>query len=400
MSGRLMRISLLALSCLAVASLCCAAFADDWPIYRGPSHNGISAEKDWFTPGAKPKVLWDKEIGRSCASMTVIGDIVFTMGNIADKDYVYCLKADDGGEIWQFSYPEKLEGKQYEGGPNATPTIDGGKVYTISKSGKVFCLDASSGKKIWEVQLATAKPTWGYAGSILPLGDNLIINAGDHGTALAKKDGSVVWESGKGPGGYSTPVPFERDGKTLVALFSAKNAVAVNAADGSVVWTYPWVTSYDVNAADPLLLDGGKKVFISSGYGHGCAMLDVSGAEPKVLWANKDMRNKHTNCVLLDGMIYGFDEKTLACMDAGTGKVRWTKSGLGMGSLMLADGKLIILSEDGELVIAEASPTEYKELSRGQVLKGKCWTVPVLANGRIFTRSKLGTLSCSTLTGK
>jgi outer membrane protein assembly factor BamB len=391
------RLSLVLAGLAGVACLCAVAAGDDWPIYRGAAHDGISAEKGWFAPGAQLKVLWSADIGRSCSAMAVVGDRVYTMGNKADNDIVYCFEAASGKELWKYSYPEKLDSEDYEGGPNATPTVDGKCVYTVSKTGKVFCLDAEKGTKVWEIQLASKKPTWGYAGSVLPLGDKLIVNAGDHGTCLDKATGKVVWDSGAGPGGYSTPVPYERGGKTLIALFSAKNVLAVNAADGKVVWSLPWQTSYDVNAADPVILDGGAKAFISSGYGHGCAMLDVSGEKPTELWSNKTMRNKHTNSVVYQGAIYGFDEKKiLVCLDAATGQTKWTKDGFGLGSLMVADGKLIILSDKGELVIAEASGEGFKQLAAGQVLRGPCWTVPVLANGRICARSKTGTLSCST----
>lgn len=396
MNRRCLSITCLLLACIVGAfALCAASVAEDWPIYRGPTYNGISAETGWFKAGAKPKVLWTMDIGRGCSAITVIGDIAFTMGNKGDKDYVYCVNAASGKEVWSFDYPEKLAPKLYEGGPNATPTVHDGKVYTISKSGKVFCLDAASGDKIWGIQLEAKAPKWGFSGSILPLGDKLIINAGGHGVALNKADGKVVWESGKGPGGYSTPVPVERGGKTVVLLFCAKEAVAVEVDSGKVVWRHPWVTSYDVNAADPVVVEPGKKVFISSGYKHGCALLDVSGDKPVERWSNKDMRNKHTNTVLWKGAFYGFDEKTLTCMDLADGKVIWTQSGMGMGALMLADGKLIILSDKGELVIAEASRKGYTELARAQVVRGPCWTMPVLANGRIFARSRTGMLSCS-----
>ena len=380
----------------AFACLCAVAVGEDWPIYRGAAHDGISAEKGWLAPGAQLKVLWSADIGPSCSSITVVGDRAYTMGNKADKDIVYCFDVASDKEAWKFSYSEKLMAGQYEGGPNATPTVDGKCVYTFSKTGKVFCIDAEKGTKIWEVQLAVKKPTWGHAGSVLPLGDKLILNAGDHGTCLDKATGKVVWDSGAGPGGYSTPVPYERNGATLVAMFSAKSVLAVNPADGKVLWQHPWQTRYDVNAADPVILDGGAKVFVSSGYDHGCAMLDVSGAAPKELWSNKGMRNKHTNSVFFQGAIYGFDERTLTCLDPATGQAKWTKADLGEGSLMLADGKLIILSDKGELVVAEASPEGFKQLAAGQALRGPCWTVPVLANGRIYARNKTGTLSCST----
>ena len=165
----------------AVAGLCAVAVGDDWPIYRGAAHNGISAETGWFAPGAQLKVLWSADIGPSCSAMTVVGDRAYTMGNKADNDIVYCFDAATGKEAWKFSYPEKLDPENYEGGPNATPTVDGKCVYTVSKTGKLFCLDAEKSTKIWEVRLASKKPTWGYAGSVLPLGDKLIVNAGDHG---------------------------------------------------------------------------------------------------------------------------------------------------------------------------------------------------------------------------
>lgn len=377
-----------------------SAGAADWAIYRGAAHNGISDETGWVSPQAAIKVLWNVEVGKGCSSVSVVGERLYTMGNDGSKDTVYCLDVATGKEVWKFSYPCPLAPQMYEGGPNATPTVDGGKVYTLSKKGQVYCFDAAKGDKVWEVQLKAKAPQWGYSGSILPLGETLIVNAGAAGTALSKADGKVVWDSGEAPGGYSTPVPVKKGDATLVVLFSAKTTVAVNAADGKKVWEFPWVTSYDVNAADPVIADGGAKVFVSSGYNKGCALMDVSGEAPKELWANKKMRNKHTNTVLLKDAFYGFDESTLTCLDAATGAAKWTQNGFGEGSLAMADGKLIVLAQDGKVVIAEATTAGFKEVASGQAVKGPCWTVPVLANGKIYARSKPGSLSCVSFSAK
>jgi len=384
------------MTCLALVASAGAALAADWPVYRGPSHNGISAEAGWFAPGAKLAVAWQQKVGTGCSSMAVVGDRVYTMGNVRNTDTVYCFSAD-GKLVWKFPYPCPLQPKLYEGGPSATPTVADGKVYTFSKLGHVHCLDAKTGKKLWGVQLDAKAPTWGFAGSPLVLGEAVYLNAGPAGTALKKASGDVLWSSGTDRGGYSTPVPFEQGGRTLLGMLGAKSVLAVQASDGKVAWQHPWKTSYDVNAADPIILDGGKRVFVSSGYGTGCALLKVDGASVSEIWRNKNMRNKHTNSVVCNGAVFGFDETSLACIDLAGGQEKWSKSGAGRGALMLADGKLVILFERGKVAVAEASPDAYKELAAVQAVSGKCWAAPVLANGRIYARSKAGALACVTI---
>ena len=377
--------------------------SNDWTQWRGPNHNGISGEKGWqdqFGPKG-PKQLWKASIGTGFSSMSVGDGRVYTMGNIKDHDIVYCFDVETGDELWRHKYPCQLMAKYYKGGPSATPTIDGPWVYTFSKRGHLFCLDAKSGKVKWskdiKKELGLMLPTWGFSGSPLIMGDLLILNAGSAGIALKKDTGNLVWKSGKTPGGYATPIPFLYNGKQCVAIFAELALEAVDVNTGEVVWKAPWKTSHNINSADPIF--NGNAVFISSGYGKGCAMFQFDSGTPERIWKNSEMKNHFSSCVLWKGYLYGIDGQTgrsapLKCIDFATGKVLWEQKGFKVGSLMLADEKLIILDGDGDLVIAKAQHQSYHEISRAPILKGKCWTPPVLAQKRLFARNAAGDLVC------
>ena len=378
--------------------------AADWPRWRGPDANGISKETGWQTqwPATGPKKLWEAKVGTGFSSFAVANGRLYTLGNTADTDTVYCFKADTGEVLWKHSYPAPLEPKNYEGGPNATPTVEGDRVYTCSKNAEIFCFDAAKGTVVWSKKLAeelgTKKPTWAYASSVLVEGDLLLVNVGSEGTALSKQDGKVVWNNGKDMANYSTPVPFDANGQRAVALFTKDHIAALLVADGKELWRYPWKTDYDINAADPIV--SGNEVFISSGYNHGASLLRITGGKPEKVWENKNMRNHFNSCVLWKEHLYGVDEKDLRCLDWKTGEVKWGDPKFGKGSLMIADGKLIGLGEKGELVVAEATPEAFKPISRAQVLGGKCWTAPVLANGHIYCRNAAGDMVCLDVSGK
>ena len=383
----------LTLTCAATT----AAHAVDWYRWRGPDLNGISKETGWQTswPESGPKQLWKAPVGTGFSSFSISRDRVYTMGNTNDTDVVSCLEAGSGKFVWQHAYACPLDPKNFEGGPGATPTVDGDFIYTFSRKGHVYCLNAADGKVAWSKnlnkELGLEIPTWGFAGSALVEGNLVILNAGNAGIALDKKSGKVVWDSGKGPGGYATAVPLAGpDGG--VAMFSRQSLIAVKAADGRELWSYPWKTSYDVNAADPVI--AGDRVFMSSGYNHGATVIRVKGSQAEKVWESKNMRNHFNSCVLWQEHLYGVDESELRCLAFDTGEVKWKYPQFGKGSLMLADGKLIGLSEKGELIIAEATPSAFKPVARAQVLTGKCWTMPVLSNGHIYCRNARGDVVC------
>jgi outer membrane protein assembly factor BamB len=376
----------------------------DWYRWRGPDLNGISKEKGWNAqwPADGPKQLWKASIGTGFASFSVSQGRVYTMGNRNNTDTVFCLDAHTGKVIWQHSYPCPLDPKFFEGGPCATPTVADSRVYTFSRKGDLVCLDAAKGSVIWSKnlnqELGLAIPTWGCASSALVEGNMVAVNMGSAGVALDRESGKVLWASDKSPGAYATPVPLMIGRDLCLAIFSRESLITVKAGGGQQLWRYPWKTSYDVNAADPIV--AGDQVFISSGYDHGGTLLKVSGHGAEKVWENKNMRNHFDTCVLWQGHLYGPDDNGLRCLAFDTGELKWTCGEFGKGSLMIADGKLVALSEKGELMIAEPTAAEFKPIARAKVLTGKCWTTPVLSNGHIYCRNAVGDVVCLDVSGK
>ncbi len=367
------------------------ARAADWPQWRGPMRNGTTAEAPGTWPAGGPRQLWTARVGEGYAAVAVQGNRVFTLGNDGSKDHVYCLDANTGRVVWDYFY-NQAPGDY--GGSRATPVLDGGNVYTLSRSGIALCLNAATGKLVWWKDLAKTvgaeEPRWGFGGSPLVVGTRVLYNIGSAGTAVDKATGKVLWKSGRGAAGYASPVTFRAGGQSGAAIFSGAALVAVDPASGRVLWQHPWQTQYDVNAADPVFV--GDQVFISSNYNRGAALLQLSGGRPSVVWENRNMRNHFNSSVVAGGFLYGNDEGRLKCLDLRTGAERWQSRGLGKGGLILAGGKLVVLTERGEVQVAPASPGGFNIEARAQLPRGDWWTHPVLANGRLYCRSHDGVL--------
>lgn len=374
--------------------------AADWPIWRGPAYDGISTETGWTLP-ADPQPLWEAQVGLGFSSFTISQGRLLTTGHAGGQDTVFCLDTATGKELWKHSYPADLGDKYYEGGTSATPVFDGDKAYHLSRWGDLLCFDAATGKVLWEknVQKETGAdlPDWGFAGAPLVQGALLILNVGQAGLAVEKATGKIVWKSETGPAGYSTPYPITWDGKKLAVIGSAAAWVAVEVGTGKQLWSHRWNTRYGVNAADPIL--SGEHLFISSGYNKGCALLKLTAAAPEKVWENKNLKNQFNSSILLDGHLYGIDGDqnsrcALKCVRLSDGAELWDAKETGFGSLTAADGKLIILTAKGELIIAKATPAEFDVITRAQILNGKCWSVPVLANHHLYARNSEGRVIC------
>lgn len=384
--------------------------AADWPNWRGPNRDGISEESnlnfDWLVSG--PPILWHAMVGTGFSSMAISDGRLHTIGNADEADTVVCLDAESGRKIWSHTYPCPLDPNLFEGGPTSTPTVDGDHVYTISRLGHLFCFNAQDGKIVWSRNLVEdteiPPPGWGYAGSPVVHDNTLLLNIGESGMAVDKLTGQTLWASEPEESGYTTPVTYIHEGKTLAIFSSGKYFSAVDVGNGSVVWSHRWLTRYGMNACDPIVIKG--HIFITSGYGKGATLLEHATEEPKEIWKEKVLRAQISVPVLLGDFIYGIDgdvnahEPVLKCIDFMTGKEVWTNTDVGSGSFIVADGTLIILTTTGELIAGRASPNGWEKTARAKVLDGKCWTPPALANGRLYCRNADGKLVCLELRKK
>lgn len=380
----------------------------DWPNFRGPNHDGISAEKgfkkEWRD--AIP-LVWEREIGSGFSSFAAVGDRLFTAGTKDKQQVLYALHAETGEILWEKPlephYPESMGGD----GPRATPTVDENRVYMLGARGALVCLDAESGSEIWRTQFSHV-PQWGYSGSVLIEGDLAVSSGGKSDGALVafdKRTGKVAWKTGDDPAGYATPYPFTFEGTRYIVGFTGESAIVVEAATGRLAWRTEWKTDWDVNAAAPIFHDG--HLFLSSGYKTGCALFKLAKSGDKLtgseVWRNQTFMNKFQSCVLHDGHLYASDQNAMVCADFLTGQERWREKRLEgkrttNGTILLAEGHLLYLMENGVLLIGAASPKGFAPATRAEILKGRCWAIPVLHRGKLYARN-LDRVVCLNLQG-
>jgi outer membrane protein assembly factor BamB len=389
------------LAAVCVAFLVETALADDWPQWRGPRQDGISRETGLLDkwPEKGPAALWRVPLGAGFSAVSVVGDKAFTLFGSEEGEFATALNVADGKPLWKTRLSDLLKLiSDYGDGPRATPAIDAGKVYVLSGKGALRCLDAADGHAIWGCDLLEKfggkPPEYGFSASPVVMGEMLVVAAGgSKGKSLAafnKTSGEVLWTALDDRIGYSTPIEVKIDGVGQIIVLTGEAVVSVAPKDGKEYWRKEWITTLDANVASPVI--SGNRLFMSSGYGTGCALFELSVKEGKPaaekLWANKEMKNYLSTSVLVDGYLYGFNDTRLACLDFRTGKTKWKTSGFNRGSLLADDGKLIIYGAQGLLALAEVSPDAYKEIARFQVCDERTWTVPTLSGGRLFVRNE------------
>lgn len=388
----------------AALTLALSAHAE-WLGFRGPTQNGVTTEQAWNPRLASPpKALWKVEVGTGISSVTVADGRAYTMGNVDGKDVIHCLDAKTGKEVWRHDYPMSADPKLFEGGPRSTPVLDGNRLYAVSHQGDFWCLDAGTGNKIWykhyQQDLGGRRPDWGYSASPLVKGNAVYCDVGGSGSstvALDKATGKVLWKSGSDASAYSTPVVATLGGKETLVAFKANAVVGYDLSGGTELWRAPWKTSYDINAASPLALSG-DRLFLSSGYNTGCALFRVQGGALSQVWKSKSLRTQINTAAPLQENLYGIDGDVggghLVCVSLADGTQRWQEKSVRGGALIESAGRLIVLSEKGELVICDASPEGFHPITRTQMFNKRCWAQPTLDGGRLYLRSNEGSLVC------
>lgn len=378
--------------------------AADWPQFLGPNRSGISPEADLpdHFPGA-PKVIWKKDVGQGFSGPVVASGKLILFHRLGDNETVECLDARTGKGLWTSAYPTHYQDDfGFDEGPRATPTIADAKVYTFGAEGMLSCWDFASGKRLWQIdtkdQFTAPKGFFGLACSPLVEGDAVIVNIGGGKgagiVAFDKSSGKLLWKATDDEASYSSPIAATFNGKRYILVFDREGLVALSPTDGKVFFNFHWRShsNESVNAATPLVI--GDDVFISASYGTGAALLHFRESGPEVLWSGDEILSNHyATSVYHDGFLYGYDGRqesgpNLRCVDARTGKVRWSQDNFGAGTLIAAGDKLLILTEKGELILAPASPDGYKPLSHAQILPFNCRAYPALADGLYYARSK------------
>lgn len=363
----------------------------DWPNFLGPHHNSVSDEtgfkKEWGEP---LKLSWERKVGSAFSSFAAVGNRIYTCGMSGGQQVLFCLDANSGQVIWEKPF-EKEYLNEHGDGTRSTPTVHDGKVYILGAHGRLLCVNAEDGKDVWEAQFKS-KPTWAYSGSVLIEGEHAIASAGAGGGALvafAKGSGKELWTAGTDPVGYATPYPFTFQGQRYVVGFLGNSAMIVEAQTGKQVWRLPWRTDWDVNAASPIFHDG--HLFLSSGYTTGSALVKLTRNDAdfghSIMWKSDVLMSKFQSGVLHEGRLYASDQNALKCVDFMTGKELWKKARVRNGTLILAEEHLILLTEDGKLQIAKASPQDFLPITDAQILDGRCWSQPVLHQGKLYARN-------------
>jgi len=383
-----------------------------WTNFRGPARDGRYDEAPIRTnwPASGLPLLWKQPIGGGYASFVVAEGMAFTIEQRRNQEIVAAYDVETGRELWTHGWDAEFRESMGGDGPRATPTWEAGRLWALGAQGDLICLESKSGKVQWSKNIlkdnGASNLQWGMSGSPLIVDDKVVVlpggRAGKSVVAYNKLTGAPVWKSLNDTQAYVSPMLVTLAGKRQILMVSSNRVVGLAPEDGGLLWEASWNTDMGINVSQPIVVDA-NRFFISSGYGKGAALVEITASgdalSARKVWENTSMKNKFNGSVLYEGNAYGLDEGILTCVDVKTGERRWKGGRYGFGQVLLASGHLIVITEEGELVLVKASPDKHTEVARFPAIEGKTWNNPALAGGLLLVRNQTQ-MACFDVSGK
>jgi outer membrane protein assembly factor BamB len=374
-----------------------SAPAIGWPGFRGSRRDGVVAgvrlATDWTA--SPPVVLWRRPIGPGWSSFAVLGDVLYTQEQRGDEEIVSAYRVSTGEPVWMHRDPARFYETNGGAGPRSTPAIGNGRIYSLGATGILNALDAADGRMVWSRNAAAAAgvavPIWGFSGSPLVVDDLVIVSIAGTLAAFDLATGAPRWHSGGGDG-YSSPQLVTIDGVTQILFMGGTGTTSISPADGKPIWTHPWPAGSGAPIVQPAIMPEGD-VLLADGGLSGIRRIAVAhgpdGWNVVERWTSNRLKPYFNDFVVHDSYGYGFDGAILACINLQDGSRAWKGGRYGQGQLVLLpdQGLLLVLSEEGELVLVQASPGQFKEIARAPGINGKTWNHPVLVGDILLVRN-------------
>ena len=378
----------------------------DWSQWGGPTRNFVSNSKglaaSW--PEKGPRQLWSRPLGQGHSSILVSGNTLYTMYSQGEQEIVIALAADTGKTIWEHKYDAPTAGMNYkEGlGPHSTPLLVGDRLYTVGAIGKFYALDTKTGKVLWFHDLWKeyngTRMGRGYSCSPLLYKNTIILTLGGQGQTLIAfnpNDGTVAWKNQSLDMSPASPIIINVDGQDQMVAFMGKVIAGLDPNNGELLWSHPHVTDWGLNISTPVW-SSDNLLFLSSAYSGGSRVLKLNRSQGKTsvteLWFNNRLRIHHGTAIRIGDYIYGssgdFGPAFFAAVNVKTGEIAFQDRSFPKTSFLYADGKLIILDEDGNLALATVSPAGLKVISKVSLMKNLAWTVPTLVGTKLYLRDR------------
>ena len=372
----------------------------DFPQFLGPDRNCVveapPLARDWTTH--PPQVLWRQPIGPAWSGFAMVGDRAVTQEQRGEEELVTAYEPLSGRKLWEHADPARYATTIAGVGPRATPTVVGNRIYCLGATGRLNCLDLADGRRVWQRDLTAeatvAPPEWGFAGSPLVIGNQVIVSAGgnDERSLLAfdVATGEPRWSAGSAPASYSSPVLVTLADTAQILMFNARRITAHHPETGAVLWEHPWGKGQP-QVAIPVPV-GPDEVVFSSGYGIGAERLKIRPTpdgklNPEPIWASKALKAKFANFIAWQDCLFGLDDGILTCVDLADGRRRWKEGRYGHGQLLRVDDLIVLTAERGDLVLLAPTPEAPNELARFPVFDSKTWNPPALSGDLLLLRT-------------